>query len=255
MLQLAMLAAAILVAAYFGMSFVANQGRQSTLRRQNSKYQGFIDHLKGQFNDAMICTGALGGQTLNLTLNTWSDVSLNIGYGADPGPIGAGWKGKESGYAMRKVQLMVQKRAQTTDAGGSSLDRNVIYDFPQQGPTTNSFQKYFGALRIIPDDSLWNTENQDGWVKLSFVVNAPGQIHACFGQFSVAEACEANGGAYDPTGGSSAAQRCNPDVFCVNHSEGLVTDPNVCQYPYVANSMGYFNGSLQYLCTWCNRNH
>lgn len=254
-LQVVFLAAALMVAAVAVTSYFSRQSRLSSMRRQNSKYQQLVDHLQAQLNDAAICSRALSGITIRTDLDRWGAVSLDIGYGDSPGPIKAGWKAKEAAYDIRGVEIKTIRQAQVRDASGTIQPRTVVYDYPRVMTTTaNQFNKFYGRMRISPNDAHWNIENEEGWVKLALIVNAAGVVHQCFGEFSSAEACESNGGSYDASSNSNPDERCNPDIFCFNHSVGLVADQSACVYPYLPNSMGYIDGTYKYLCTWCNRN-
>ncbi len=255
MLQLILISSFVIVAAYFVSSYISKAGKQSKLRRQNSKYQILVDNLQMQLNDSKICTNALQGKTMSLVSGQWTSVSLNLSFAKSPGPIEAGWEDKEADYHLKDLELMTVHRAQTTDASGNPIIRDIVYDWPNLGPTANSFRKYYSRLRIVPNDSHWDVKNEETWVKLAVIVTPAGLIHQCFGEFSAAEACELAGGAWDSSNNSSADHRCNPDLQCFNHSMGLVSDSSSCAAPYLPNPMGYINGTYKYLCTWCNRNH
>lgn len=259
MIQLVIIAAMILTAAFFATSYLTKAGKASALRRQNSKYQLLVDHLQMQLNDADICTAALQGQTISTTVNAtnpdWRQVQLNMSYGVSAGPIGAGWKDKEAGYHLRSLEIMPSRRAKYLLADGSSGDRTVTYDWPALAPTANGFLKFYGRLRIVPEDAHWDVLNEETWIRLALAVTPAGVVHQCFGEVSPAEACELNGGAWDISNNSGSDQRCNPDLSCFNHSVGLVSDAATCAAPYLPNPMGYVDGEYKYLCTWCNRNH
>jgi len=254
-IQMVILASVILAAALVISSYLDRQGRLSKLRRQNSKYQLLVDHLQQQLNDAFICTSALSGQQVSTSIGTWAPVTLQMGYGDSAGPIGAGWKAANAGYELRELQMKPVRQAQMKEASGNIVPRTVVYDYPRVATTSpNSFLKYYARLRIEPSDAHWDTENEEGYVKLALIVNSAGRLHQCFGEFSPAEACESNGGSYDVSLNSNPEERCNPDIFCFNHAIGLTGDQSACSYPYLPNPMGYIDGQYKYLCTWCNRN-
>lgn len=228
--------------------------RRSTLRQQSSKYQGFMIQLQKLLNDPVVCSNALGGKALNIgALNAWAPVRLNLGYGTDPGPIQGGWHAKKEGYKLERVEISVRERARYIRSDGTRQPRSVVYDWPSIGPTPNQFLKYKASIRILPDDTHWDIDSRD-YVDLMVITTAEGVVHQCFGETSLAEACEKTGGAYDISNNSPAELRCNPDLYCRNHTVGLVSDPNLCTSPYKARVIGYFDGGLKYMCTWCNRN-
>jgi hypothetical protein len=254
-IQAAFVATVLMTVAFFASDALQGQKKRSKLRRQNSKYQALVDHLQHQLNDPYICTAALGGKILPITsLNSWREVSIALSYGNEPGPIAANWEAKISDYKLKSVQIAATAVSMQTRYDGSAVPRMVIYDWPQKPPTPNAFAKYRASIRILPDDAHWNL-NTEGDVDLLMAVNpASGVIYQCFGEASPAEACEKLGGAYDLSNGSTNDQRCNPDLNCVNHSVGLVDDPNLCSAPYSPNPLGYLDGVYKYVCTWCNRN-
>lgn len=249
------LSVVVLVAAIFPilLQYLRASDDSAATRRRQEDFQAFIRGLRLEINDGVACARLLGAlpQTINpALLNREQPLRINTGYGTEPGPLQDGWKSTQSDFVIDKIAVILKKRS--VDENGNP--RIVTLDWP---PFVGTLNKYEAELVITPKDIPWNTKSTEWRIPLYLnllpISGVAARIQQCFGPGSLAEACEAVGGAFDGVN-SPVNLRCNPDLRCMNSNQGVVTNPLACNSPYVANYVGNFGGTQKYLCTWCNRN-
>lgn len=243
---------------------IDKQNILNMVRTKNARSNLMAVSLQSQLEDPLLCTTALAGETLNVNPAFYADIdkgltdvsSLKIGFAESPGPIGPGWKSESMGIQISKIQLKVTRRA-TYLGNVGPVNRFITYDWPNLSNVNKNKQaKYYVDVLFRFAGSTWNAYKDDRPVKIAASVDpATNKIVQCHGVLSVAEVCEAAGGAFDASSNSLPEQRCNPDLICFNSKVGLVTQKNLCVYPYEPTAVGMISGTQNYLCSWCNRNH
>jgi hypothetical protein len=238
---------------------LANKQSQSAQSKQREAlYQQMVDDILIQLKNPELCTRMLAGTIAPMTPGRVSTVSLNTSYGSAAGPLRAGWESKALGIEIPKIELEVLNEALTT----SGSIRTVRYDWPELNPAVaNEYRKFYGHIVFGPDwpligpvRSTWKSRNQDRFLEIAMIIDpATSRLYQCGGRISLLEACESAGGAYDLSTNSRPEHRCNPDLACFNHQQGVVTDTALCVYPYRPNPLGMIAGAASYLCTWCSR--
>ncbi|WP_374075818.1 hypothetical protein [Bdellovibrio bacteriovorus] len=235
------------------LNLLKTSDESSATRRRQQDFQSLITTIRLEINDGVACGRLLGSlsQTINPTLiNVEQPLRINTSYANQPGPLQDGWRSNESDITIEKIAVIVKKRA-LDDSGNP---RVVTLDWP---PFIGALNKYEAEIVITPKDIPWKSQAAERRIPIYLNVlpisATLARIHQCFGPGSLAEACEAVGGAFDGVN-SPMNLRCNPDLRCMNSNQGIVTNPAVCASPYIANYVGTFSGTQQYICTWCNRN-
>lgn len=234
--------------------YLKTSDESAATRRRQQEFQAMITALRLEINDGVSCARVLGSlpQTINPTLiNVEQPLRINTNYAGDPGPLQDGWRSAQSDITIETVRIIVKKRS--LDQNGNP--RVVTLDWP---PFIGGLNKYEAEIILTPKDVSWNPQPAERripiYINVLPISSTAARIQQCFGPGSLAEACEAVGGAFDGIN-SPVSLRCNPDLRCINSNQGIVTSPAACTAPYIANYVGNFSGTQKYICTWCNRNH
>ena len=237
------------------MKYLGTFDNTSALRRKQEDFERFIQSINYEINDGSSCFRILNGQTVNpAALMSGQVLTLYTGYAGKTDQISDGWSNPAAGIDVDTVRVVIKKHS--IDQSGNPM--KVTLDWP---PFPGVLDKYEADIVITPKNLAWNTDETKFpnrhihiFLNLALSSTTAGTIQQCYGPGSIAEACEAIGGAFDGRPDTPVNLRCNPDLRCFNSSSGLTDNAGSCTYPYVANYVGNSNGVQKYLCTWCNRN-
>jgi hypothetical protein len=237
------------------MKYLGTFDTTTAVRRRQEDFERFIQSINYEINDGTTCFQLLHNQPLNpAALGTAQHLTIFTGYGAKKDQLTDGWFDPQSDIHIDTVRVTLTKHA--LDQSGNPM--KVTLDWP---PFPGVLDKYEADILITPKDLAWNSDatkypQRHIKVFLNLLLSSPtaATVQQCYGPGSIAEACEAIGGAFDGRADTPANLRCNPDVRCFNNKSGLTDNPGSCSYPYAPDYVGNFNGVQKYLCTWCNRN-
>lgn len=237
-----------------------------------SSYISFVANLRATLEDPHTCEVLLRGQ--QIAGGNPGDTNFNLVIGETSpnfisnGPLKAGW---ESGFK----EFQITEARMTTNGsvpGFNDPVRGLKYDKPP-GTLLFSYNVTIGfniiGLNPTGRGTLATGEySRYPEYKIDLIVNidsGTGQIVACHGVNTLAEACELAGGAYDgsPDMNATPQYRCHPYQRCWVDQGGIrqtpETGPNIaatppnCPWPYNSPSwVGRLNGSDLWICQWCN---
>ncbi len=239
-------------------SVVNNAQRSQTERLRRELFLKLIATVRTNLEDPLVCRTILGGiavpsVTAPLSMDPssttlgYADISIPVAFGS-PAPITAGWKSATSPQVtLSKVRI----RRLGNAIQQVQLDKAVppystfpvrIYLIPT-GMALNFNDLSASSTPVFPEYSIDLRAN---------VTLADMKVKTCFGKDSVAAACEAVGGAFDPDD-PNPDTRCNPDKRCFQSQLGTVTSPALCPAPFALPLwIGALGGNNIYLCSWCN---
>ncbi len=254
----AVVLAAVMPSMYY---LILSSSKSQVKRGDMEAYVAMIHSLRSQLEDPLQCHQMLGGMTVPTSYGARiNNVVIPWRYSTSTEThLKRGWKVPGTVFTISDV-VMVRSGASGGTVGlktpAGKFEHTVVplrvYVYPKE--VGLNFADQSSGTPDAPE-LLRPMIRRDLMIRVLANVGPDGRIFNCFGQQSIAGACQANGGGYNHLG--PADMKCQPWDTCFTAKVGVTTDPNQCalasSIPFKALQITQPGFFTKYICQLCFR--